>query len=124
MTQCLALLLRTSKIDNVVFENENGEVYGPYSHIATTFDTMDMKTLSFGLTRDQPFGDRSHVGQRWRYTVSWHRTEASREAVVTSRPRASEKVEVKMWTSLPLTVYVCVGPEREASDWSSGGGQC
>ena len=113
-------------IDNVVFENENGEVYGPYSHIATTFDTINMKTISFGLTRNQPFGDRGHVGQRWRYTVSWHRTEASREAVVmvTSRPRArdtrvgrdltevSEDVEVKMWTSdaasLPLTMYVSV----------------
>ena len=113
-------------IDNVVFENENGEVFGPYSHIATTFDTINMKTISFGLTRNQPFGDRGHVGQRWRYTVSWHRTEARREAVVmvTSRPRArdtrvgrdltevSEEVEVKMWTSdaafLPLTMYVSV----------------
>ena len=113
-------------IDSVVFENENGEVYGPYSHIATTFDAINMKTLSFGLTRDQPFGDRGHVGQQWRYTVTWHRTEATREAVVmvTSRPRArdtrvgrdltevSEEVEVKMWTSdaasLPLIMYVSV----------------
>ena len=113
-------------IDNVVFENENGEVYGPYSHIATTFDAINMKTLSFGLTRDQPFGDWGHVGKRWRYTVTWHRTEAIREAVVmvTSRPRASdtrvgrdltevsEEVEVKMWTSdaasLPLIMYVSV----------------
>ena len=113
-------------IDSVVFENENGEMYGPYSHIATTFDAVNMKTLSFGLTRDQPFGDRGHVGQRWRYTVTWHRTEAVREAVVmvTSRPRArdnrvgrdltevTEDVEVKMWTSdgasLPLVMYVSV----------------
>ena len=40
-------------IDSVVFENENGEVYGPYSHIATTFDAINMKTLSFGLSNQR-----------------------------------------------------------------------
>ena len=114
-------------IDTVVFENENGEVYGPYSHIATTFDAINMKTISFGLTRHQPFGDRGHVGQVWRYTVTWHRPDTRREAVVmvTSRPRTrdtrvgrvltevSEEVMVRMWTSedaasLPLTMYVSV----------------
>ena len=111
-------------IDNVVFENERGEVYGPYSHIATTFDSINMKTISFGLSRHQPFGDRSHVGQQWRYTITWHTLTASstREAVVmvSSRPSVGDEddVEVDTWTSAgaasvnitdtPLTMFVSV----------------
>ena len=94
-------------INSVLFENEAGEVYGPYSHIATTFDTINLKTISFGLSRNQPFGDRRHVGQLWRYTVTWHVPRVPREAVVTvtSRPRVRDpseprdEVRVAVWTS-------------------------
>ena len=111
-------------IDNVVFENELGEVYGPYSHIATTFDTINLKTISFGLTRHQPFGDTQHVGHVWKYTVRWHVPEVPREAVVmvTSRPVSEEirgDFDVSMWTSAmsnhvnvthehPLIIYASV----------------
>ena len=93
-------------IDQIVFENEDGLRFGPYSHIATTFDNINMKTVSFGLRATQPFQDWSHVSQEWKYWIQWHRPgPVTREAVVivSSSPdradSASPEVKVKMWTS-------------------------
>ena len=98
-------------IDEIVFENEAGTRFGPYSHIATTFDNINMKTVSFGLGATQPFEDWSHVSQEWKYWVQWHRPgPVSREAVVmvTSSPKAS--VDITMWTSSP-SLSPSVSPE-------------
>ena len=92
-------------IDNVVFESQSGEVFGPYSHVATTYDTINMKTISFGLSRHQPFGEAGHTGQEWSYTVTWHSPGAAvtREAGIMVTSRYSETrdndVSVNMWTS-------------------------
>lgn len=89
-------------INEIVFENEAGERFGPFSHIATTFDNINMKTVSFGLGVDQPFEDWSHTSQEWKYWVNWHKPgPVTREAVVmvTSSPKSS--LDITMWTSSP-----------------------
>ena len=109
-------------IDQIVFENEDGVRFGPYSHIATTFDNINMKTVSFGLRATQPFQDWSHVSQEWKYWVQWHRPgPVTREAVVlvSSSPglaaSAPPEVKVKMWSSQadlqpgsPIALFVSV----------------
>jgi hypothetical protein len=35
----------------------NGTEYGPFRKMATTFDTLNLKTINYGLEQPPPFND-------------------------------------------------------------------
>ncbi len=37
--------------------DRNGTVYGPYRKMATTYDSINLKTINFGLEKPPPFND-------------------------------------------------------------------
>ena len=86
-------------IKSVIFEDEQGKVYGPYTKMSTSFDLINFKTPN--IAGDSPFsGDK---GQVWKYQIEWFaETGDPRKSVVmvTSRNKSGkEMVTLSSWVS-------------------------
>ena len=47
-------------IQSILLTNEKGEQFGPFTHLASTFDNINMKTINFGLTAAHPLHGSAH----------------------------------------------------------------
>jgi len=54
-------------IKSVIFEDEQGKVYGPYTKMSTSFDLINFKTPN--IAGDSPFS--RDKGQVWKYQIEW-----------------------------------------------------
>lgn len=103
-------------IESVHFTDEHGAMFGPFSHIATTFDNINLKTINFGLAAETPFEDESHIAKEWKYLIKWHKPgPVDREAavVVSSEPRsamAETEYKIRMWTDSDQ-IAVTISPD-------------
>ena len=57
-------------IKSISFTNTEGNVFGPYTRVATSYDNVNMKTMNYGLNGTPPFAVTNPQGM-WRYQVDW-----------------------------------------------------
>ena len=99
-------------IQSIHLTDEKGEQFGPFTHLASTFDNINMKTINFGLTAVQPLRGSAHLCAEWKYRIAWHKPPGlGREAavVVSSQPRsagAESGYLISMWTHSDMTVDI------------------
>jgi len=108
-------------IKSVVFRDEEGNSFGPFTKMSSTMDDVNLKTINFPIGLRPPFDEVSHLGRVWRYSVSWYRDPALLDSIilVKSRPRdVTRTMDIQTWTnfqhvaasahSLPIALYVQV----------------
>jgi hypothetical protein len=49
---------------SITLVDSNGTEYGPYRKMATIFDSINLKTINFGLEHPPPFNDVSNISYR------------------------------------------------------------
>ena len=99
-------------IQSVHFTDGKGVQFGPYTHLASTFDNINLKTINFGLSTDPPFSEDTLLAKKWKYRIKWHKPAGmDREAavVVSSQPRSAmpeSEYLISMWTDSDLTADI------------------
>ena len=96
-------------VRSISYRDSAGQVYGPYSRLATTYAGVNMVSVNYGLGATSPLTTPG----LWSYRVEWFKPARPRQAsiVITSKSEEwEEDYRVRMWTSNnnPLGLYVSV----------------
>jgi len=86
-------------IKSVIFEDEQGKVYGPYTKMSTSFDLINFKTPN--LVGDLPFS--RDKGLVWKYQIEWfpHQGDPIKSTIVVTSTNnlEEEMLTLSSWVS-------------------------
>ena len=86
------------QIKSVMFTDEEGAVFGPYTKMSSTMDGINLKTINFPIGEKLPY-DKAGV---WRYTIDWYKDTSLIESIVTVRSKHRDPdnhLHIQSWTN-------------------------